>query len=332
MTQEDRIRTVIAVHLLVALLVPAVASAHHGGISLAFGPGTPIDTASPLTLPQGGLVVSARFEFAKWREFKFADPDNKDAFSFYNLGVSYGIRPYLTVSMFIPYSIKIQDSLGTNRGVGDIALTWQLGFNRHPSKGFRLNAEEDTAASLEEIKKTYFAVFGGITLPTGEYNKELGGEVDRGMQPGFGSPAFSLGLSAGRHIVGPLSMATDTSYQLFAEKDNFKFGNEWRLNVASIYELYGRAEAFVSKIDAILELNLLNIARDKEGGKEQPATGVTILYVSPGVRFTFPKIKGASLGVLFKFPAWKNLNEQDEQQGAEGLEKYKAIATLSFFF
>jgi hypothetical protein len=325
-------RKIIIGLLLAALLVPAVASAHHGGISLAFGPGTPIDTASPLTLPEGGLVLSGRFEYAKWREFTFADPDNKDAFSFYTLGVSYGIRPYLTTGVFIPYSIKRQDTLGTNRGLGDVSFTLQLGFNHNPSKGFSLNAAEDTAASLEEIKKTYFALYGGFTLPTGESKKELGGEIDRGMQAGFRSPTFTLGLSAGRHVAGSLSMAADTSYQLFTQKDNFKFGNEWRLNVAAIYELYGRSEALLSKIDAILELNLLNIARDEEGGKRQRATGGTILYVSPGLRFTAPKIKGASLGILFKFPAWKDLNEKDEQQGSEGLEDYRAIATLSFFF
>jgi hypothetical protein len=50
------------------------------------------------------------------------------------------------------------------------------------------------------------------------------------------------------------------------------------------------------------------------------------------LRFAFPKLHNANLGLLIKFPIYKNLNEQDEQQGSEGLEKYRAIATLSFYF
>jgi hypothetical protein len=50
------------------------------------------------------------------------------------------------------------------------------------------------------------------------------------------------------------------------------------------------------------------------------------------MRFSFPQLWNANLGLAVKFPAWKNLNEKDDQQGAEGLEKYRAIVTLSFFF
>ena len=135
-----------------------------------------------------------------------------------------------------------------------------------------------------------------------------------------------------RQMTRSLALVADTSYQIFTEKDNFKFGNEWRLNLAGVYELYGKAGNFLQTIDWILELNLLHIARDTENGEKVRATGGTILYVSPGMRFSFPSLKNANLGILFKLPVLKSLNEQSEQQGAEGLEKYRAIVTLSFFF
>jgi hypothetical protein len=50
------------------------------------------------------------------------------------------------------------------------------------------------------------------------------------------------------------------------------------------------------------------------------------------MRFSFPKIQNANLGVMVKIPTIKSLNEKSEQQGSEGLEKYRAIVTLSFFF
>ncbi len=319
--------------VLTLLLLPLTAVAHHGGVSLAFGPGSPIETNSPLTLPQGAFVLSSRVEQVEWKKRNFAEPTNKDSFTFFNLGLSYGIKPYLTGTLFMPYNIKRQDDLGSAKGIGDVKFLFNLGFNYDPSiKGIRLNTAQDTAITLEGAKKTYLSLFGGFTLPTGKNRKELGGEIDPGMQPGFGSHTFTLGGSAARQITGALTFVADTSYEIFTRKDNFKFGNEWRANLAGVYEIYGKPENFISKIDGILELNLLNIARDEEGREKLRATGGTILYLSPGLRFSFPKPLNGNLGVMLKFPTLKDLNEKKEQQGAEGLEKVRAILTLSFYF
>lgn len=318
---------------LTLLLLPLTASAHHGGISLALGPGSPIETNSPLTLPQGAFVLSWRLEQVEWKKRTFAEPTNKDYFTFMNLGLSYGITPYLTGSLFLPYNIKHQDLWGSAKGIGDVKFLFNLGFNYDPSlKGIRLNTSQDTAISVEETRKTYLSLFGGLTLPTGKNRKELGGDIDPGMQPGFGSPTYTLGVAATRQLTRGLTLAADTSYEIFTRKDRFKFGNEWRANLAGIYEIYGKPEGFISKIDGILELNVLNIARDEEGREKQRATGGTILYLSPGLRFSFPKPLNGSLGLMLKFPTLKDLNEKSEQQGAEGLEKVRAIVTLSLYF
>lgn len=324
-------RKVAAVMFLVLILFPINGWAHHGGISLAMGPGTPIETNSPLTLPQGGIVLSGRVEHVEWRKYRFAEPENKDYFTFFNLGFSYGITPYLTGSLFLPYNIKSQDSLGTNRGIGDIKLSFQLGLNYDSKKGLSLNAPEDTAVA-EGSQKTYFSLLSGFTLPTGKNKKELGGEIDPGMQPGFGSPSFSIGMAASREIVHPFSLTVDTTYEIFTRREGFKFGNEWRLNLAGVYGFYKKAEKLLSQVDGVLELNLLRIARDEEDGEKLRATGGTILYLSPGLRLGSAKLWNANLGLMIKFPIWKHLNEKKEQQGAEGLEKYRGILTLSFFF
>ncbi len=326
-------RKMVWMILLGMFFLPSLTLAHHGGVSLALGPGSPIETNSPLTLPQGSFVLSSRFEHVEWKKRNFAEPTNKDSFTFFNVGLSYGITPYLTGSLFLPYNIKRQDDLGSTKGIGDVKLLFNLGLNYDPSiKGIRLNSAQDTAITMEGGKKTYLSVFGGTTLPIGKNRKELGGEIDPGMQPGFGSPSYTIGISATRQIIGALTLAADTSYDLFTRKDRFKFGNEWRANLAGIYELYGKPEDLISKIDGILELNLLNIARDEEGKEKQRATGGTILYLSPGMRFSFSRPLNGSLGLMLKFPTLKSLNEKSEQQGAEGLEKVRAIVTLSFYF
>jgi hypothetical protein len=318
--------------LLTSMLLPSTALAHHGGLSLAFGPGTPIETASPLTLPRGGFVISARSEYADFKKYSFADPVNKDANIFSNLGLSYGLTNYLTGSLFIPYTVKRQDALGTNNGFGDLTVNFQFSFNHTPGEGLGLSQAADTAVSTREAKKTFFSLSGGFTLPTSEYKKELGGQVDPGMQTGFGSASFMMGFSAGKPITGRWSLVADTSYQTFLERDDFQFGKEVRANFAPVRELYGNPKGFLSRLDGMIELNLLYITRDMQSGEGLPATGGTILYISPGMRFAFPKLKNANLGILFKIPAWKNLNEQSEQQGSEGRESYRAIGTLSFYF
>jgi hypothetical protein len=318
--------------LLIILLVPTQAFAHHGGVSLGFGPGSPIETTSPLTLPEGGLVVFNRLEYAPFRKFDFAQPENKDSYLFNTLGIYYGLKPFLSAGIMLPYTVKKQDTLGTNNGLGDIGLNAMLSFHYEPGKGFGLNKAEDTAVSMESMKKTYFGLTGSFTLPTGASDLKLGGEIARDMQPGFGSPSFTLGVTALQPIFRKFGLVTEAAYQMFTEKDNFKFGNEWKLNAAGVYELYGKAGGFLQTLNGILELNLLHLARDTENGQPLRASGGTILYISPGLRFSFPKIQYANLGLLMKFPVWKNLNEQGEQQGSEGLEKFRLILTLSFFF
>jgi hypothetical protein len=118
----------------------------------------------------------------------------------------------------------------------------------------------------------------------------------------------------------------------FTARENFQFGTELRANLAGVYELYGNTSSFLSKLDGILELNFLHLERDQENGVGVEASGGNILYLSPGVRLSFPSLQNANLGVLVKLPVWKNLKEQDQQQGSEGLEKYRLIVTLSFYF
>ncbi len=195
--------------VVIALLIPCTALAHHGAVSLALGPGSPIETASPLTLPEGGLAVSTKLEYAPFRKFEFAEPENKDSFTFLNLSLTYGIKPYLTAGLVVPYSVKKQDTLGTNRGLGDIGLNAMLGFNYEQGKGFSLNTAEDTAVSLDSIRKIYLSLNGSVTFPTGKSHMELGGEIARDMQPGFRSPSFTLGIAAQKQMTKDFGLVAE---------------------------------------------------------------------------------------------------------------------------
>lgn len=331
MTRKCALTRYFALAILCSLLHPHQAAAHHGGVALAFGPGSPIETYSPLTLPEGGLVAGARLEQVAWKKFYFAEPNNKSSFTFMNATMSYGFTPAFMGTLIVPYYIKRQDGFGANEGLADIKLQGTFGFHYDPGMGFSRNRAEDTAVSLEGKKRVYFAVSGMMSLPTGEYRKILGGEVDPGMQSGFGAPSYTMTFAAARAF-GAIMLNADVAADFFTARDNFQFGTELRANLAGVYELYGNEKGFLSKLDGILELNFLHLERDKESGIGVAASGGDILYLSPGVRFSFPSLQNANLGLLVKLPIWNNLNEQHQQQGAEGLEKYRLILTLSLFF
>ena len=138
------------------------------------------------------------------------------------------------------------------------------------ARGLRLNTPDDTAISLESSTKTFFSVYSGGSAPTGESHNqdEFGEEFERGMQPGFRSPTFLVGLSATRQLFHGLTLCADTEYTIFTEKDDFKFGNEFRADLAGVYDLWTKPG--VAGLQGILELNLLNVAKDEEGGKGDP--------------------------------------------------------------
>jgi len=318
------------------LLVPASVLAHHGGVTLAFGPGSPIETGSPMSLPEGSFVAGIRTEQVAWQ--KVNNPEDKSFFTFFNANLSYGFTPALTGTLILPYYIKRTDGIGENKGPADMKFQFTYGFHYDQGSGFARNSTSDLAVSMDAGKgRTWLALSATTSIPTGNHNKALDdGSVDPGMQTGFGAPAYTLSLAAARAL-GPITINSELSADFFTARNDgpvgFQFGSEIRGNLAGVYELYGNTNSdYLSEVDGILELNYLHLDRDKEDGAGQEATGGNILYLSPGVRFSIPALQNANLGLLVKVPIWKELNEQSQQQGAEGLEKYRIISTLSFYF
>lgn len=305
------------------------AAAHHGGSSLSQGAGTPVETNSPLSLPQGTTIVFTRAELVSFRKFAKDEPNNTDSFNFMQLGVSYGLTDALSVTAILPYNEKNQDNNGSFRGIGDCKVFFNLGMNYSGDDGVQLNGPDDVAINLSESSKTYFSAFAGLSAPTGQTNKDFGAGIDRGLQPGFGSMAFTFGGSVTKALSPKFTIAGDVAYDIFTPHQGDKFGNEFRANLAGVYRLHSDDEAFVKQLDAVLELNYLQIARDQTGGLEDQGTGGKILYVSPGARFQVGRF---NFGALVKLPVASGLNERFLQQGSEGLEKYRLIFTASTAF
>lgn len=310
--------------------------AHHGGVSTAFGPGAPIETASPLALGKGNFLLYEKFEYVPFEHKGHADPENIDTFTFFNTLVGYGFTDALSVYAILPVAIKEQDSLGTSSGLGDLGFIFQYGFKygeRDGVRGLYGYGPEDSYGAEYSADDLKMALQAGFTVPTGETsNRDNKGNIfDMGMQPGFDAPTFMFGFVASKMIFPHVTLTGDTSITAFTEHNEGKPGNEIRFNVAGGYEVYEKKNGFLSRFDIIAESNILHLTKDQDDENEtDDATGGTILYLSPGLRATFGK--HVSLGMLIKLPTWKDLNNESEQQGAEGLEEYRAVVTCSISF
>ena len=107
-----------------------------------------------------------------------------------------------------------------------------------------------------------------------------------------------------------------------------KFGTETRINAALSYRLMANRDSRF-RLDGNAELNFLKLGRDVSQAGPELATGGEMLYGVLGVRLYQDNM---SLGLALKKPIWTDLNEENQQQGAEGKEKYRFIATFSTLF
>ncbi len=334
-----RRRSTLAGLSLAILSLPA--AAHHGvaglGAAALDGPGAPIEQSSSATLPEGMFFAYFKVDYADWETYTPARDDEGDYSTFWMAGLGYGVTPWLSVYAFLPYHDKVdEDDWYNTHGFADASVNATVGFKY--DDGFRLVPARE---SLDDLEDWHFTVYAGATLPTGNPNlRDRDGNIDKGKSTGFGKPAWTLGATASKMLDERTTLNFDMSNLWFQEytydadpahgDERFtgQFGDEFRINAAVIYKLYTDTEQRF-RLDGLVELNYLHLGRDREDGVAESATGGDILYVMPGVRAYWDKLSFA-LGV--KLPAWTDLNEEDEQQGAEGKEDYRVIFSVSALF
>jgi hypothetical protein len=320
---------------LLALAVASPALAHHGSAAVgAIGvdsPGAALETTSPFPLGKRTLFVLAKTEYAPFQQREGFE-DQKRYSSFNTLALGYGVTNWLSFFLFQPYSVKAQDGVGTNTGLGDTNLMLSLGLKW--DGGPRLVPEKE---SLDELVDWHFGVWVACSLPLGptDHVDDHGAYYAPDMQTGFAGPSPAIGLTALKQLSPDFTVLGELSYQDFFEQEypeagyRYEFGTETRANAALVWRAVAREGA---RLDLVPELSLLNLQRDRsdaETGRMEAleASGGTILYGQLGVRATFGALSVA-LGV--KRAVAKELNEGDLQQGSEGLETFRASLVLGW--
>jgi len=309
--------------------------AHHGvagvGAAALEGPGAPVESASSAILPVGKTLLYAKLDHAK---FKTYDPDptapESDYANYWMVGLGHGFTPWFSAYVFAPYHAKIDESGGLDsKGWADLSVLGQIGFKY--DNGFKLIPEKQ---SLDDLEDWHFTVFGGGTLPSGNANHRLSdGTIDPGKAHGFGKNTWNLGFTATKQLTRDLTFNLEASTIRFREyryKDGnqVKFGAENRFNLSLAQRLHTHPDSRF-RVDAVIEAQYLALGRDIENGMGAAATGGKMLYLVPGLRFYKDNL---SIAVGIKKPVWTQLNEPNQQQGAEGKEKYRLILSASMLF
>jgi len=316
---------------LAILLAPVAGLAHHGVASLGVagleGPGAPVETSSSATLPQGSLLAFLKLDHAVFETYTDAVDGEGASNAFWMYGLGWGIRPWLSAYAVLPYyAKKVEDNSFNSAGFADmslmgvIGLKWDAGLHLVPAN-----------ESLDDLEDWHFTLYGGLTLPTGDADLEdANGAIDPGMSLGFGTPSTLAGVTATKQLTGRVTAVADASWigfgeNTYADGQKVRFGTELRANLALTARLLTLPERRF-RLDANLEGNYLQLGRDEADGVGEDATGGAILYVLPGLRAYY---RGVSLGLGVKLPAWTDLNEADDQQGAEGKEDYRLVVSFS---
>jgi hypothetical protein len=305
-------------------LVPAAVAATLAAAALPAAPARACDSSSCAlvtrgaggTLPKGALRVDLSFRFAdQTRPFAGGDETasvlrpkvdfehglilagyHREAGGrerFLQTDLAYGLTSRATMYLSIPLLIQRAYDVShggsferrtTTRGAGDLLLGMQFGVLAGPG---------GTLVAKAAVKS-----------PTG--NSRLINSYDRSineptLQPGTGSLDFVAGADFSRKKVLGLDWTLSASYQANTTNDlDYRFGND---AIASV----GVSRALFRGLSGTLQVKGWRKGRSTFLGDPVPATGGTLVYVTPGVRVAAPADMSAYAFV--QVPAYRFVNE-----------------------
>ncbi|MHC4191749.1 MAG: transporter [Planctomycetota bacterium] len=257
-------------------LVPA--SANAAGISVDAG----------LTPAEDRWIFRTQMRYMRRKE----DPtpmDRKMSTYTFPVVVAYGLRPDLT--LMLRQAVKDQKTFmagasSRNTGFGDLFILGKY-------KLYRRNTPKYTFGIASTL---------GLELPTGadSFTSETWD-----LQPGL--------YTSWRK--GPWATDFNVAYTLngFADRGSggLNPGNELSLDWALAHQFSFGEKARVS-LAPVLELSYKNISPDRLYGRDVSNTGESVLYLSPGIKFT---ISSFILEALIQIPAWQDQKGSQLKRG-----------------
>lgn len=234
------------------------------------------NTALPIA--EGEFLFRGQFLFMKASDDP--SPAGRDVEVTGGIAVAgYGVTRDLALFGVLPYLDKRLEMAGplggriarSTRGLGDAQIfarytIFQKDFH---GRNFRI------------------APFAGIELPTGDDD----GRDSFGRLP----PALQLGAGAWNPFGGLIAtyqtldyeIDTQLGYKANTEANGFRHGNEFRFDTSMQYRVWPRelGTGVPGFLYGVVEANLLQRTKDEIGGTDDPNSGGTKLYLSPGLQY-----------------------------------------------
>jgi len=131
------------------------------------------------------------------------------------------------------------------------------------------------------------APFAGIEMPTGDEDDRDGlGRLPRPLQPGSGSWDPFVGAVATYQTLD-YQVDAQVAYEVNTEADNFEFGDAFRFDASLQYRLLPReiGAGVPGFLYGVIEANILHEGKNEINGVNDPDSGGTKLFLSPGLQY-----------------------------------------------
>lgn len=294
------------------------------------GPGTSgggAFTQSAETMKPGTFSADIRFDYTSFDSLSDSDIRGKvgraggidllDSASLTTLSVGYGVVENFQLGLSLGYysatgasevegeGNELETSTFDPDGITDMALSGKYRFYRGPLG--------------------QFAFIGGLKIPTGrhEVTNSAGERVEPSATAGSGSWDFVTGTAYSTFLTSRLTLDASALYTFRTEHDDFRLGNRADAGLAFAYRFNDDIKRY-PQTSAFIEANLRHLSKSEDGGSNDPNTGGTTFFVSPGLRFRFSPSIAFSIAV--QVPVAQDLN--GEQLETE--YKLSAAFTMSF--
>ena len=205
----------------------------------------------------------------------------------------YGLSNRLMLMATVPYAFNRLSSMGeseTANGLGDPEVMVLAHFGTLANGAITLQALAGTRAPVGQS----------------DIKNESGQLVEQHLQCGTGAWSATFGFQAS-HLSGSVPLFIGVTYQINGTNNDhdFRYGNVLRYNLAV-------QKALVSAIDLIGEINGRSAAYDKEGSEQDPHSGGTVVYFSPGLRWRW--FSALHLRTQVQIPIVEDLNGEQEEK------------------
>ncbi len=233
------------------------------------------NTALPVGV--GDFVFREQFIFSRASRDPSAANRSVEAWGAISV-LGYGVTSDFTLFGMLPYMNKRLDfTMGGSTfrrrtdGIGDASVfgRYTIFQDNFPGGNFRI------------------APFAGIKAPTGESRaSDSLGRLPQPIQLGSGSWDYFGGVVATYQTLD-FQIDTQGSYKANTSANDFRFGDEARLDASFQYRLWPRElkEGVPGFLYGVLEANLIHQDKNRIGGIADPNSGGTTLFLAPGLQY-----------------------------------------------